>query len=230
MITPDLVLDALTHVRDPEIDEPLPALGFVSALHVDGSAVRVCLRLPTYFCAPGFAYMMVADARRAVLGLAGVREVTVVLEDHFGSAEINAAVAGGAGLEGAFPGETAGDLNELRALFTRKALAARQARLCDALLRTGRALGELAAMRLAALDDHPDVDRCRALRRELGLDASPGAPAFLLPDGRAPGPDELGRYLRVARTIRVSLEGNAGLCRTLLRTRYGIPDPEEAAA
>ena len=27
----------------------------------------------------------------------------------------------------------------------------------------------------------------------------------------------------------ISVEGNAGLCRGLLATRYGIPDPEEVA-
>jgi hypothetical protein len=27
----------------------------------------------------------------------------------------------------------------------------------------------------------------------------------------------------------LSLEGNAGFCRSLLATRYGIPDPEEVA-
>jgi len=36
--------------------------------------------------------------------------------------------------------------------------------------------------------------------------------------------------LRLARLVRVSLEGNGGICRGLLSRRYGIPDPEETAA
>jgi hypothetical protein len=34
----------------------------------------------------------------------------------------------------------------------------------------------------------------------------------------------------MARLVRVSIEGNAGVCRALLKTRYGILDPEELAA
>jgi metal-sulfur cluster biosynthetic enzyme len=62
MITAEEVLDALASVRDPEIDEPLTDLGFVARVHVDGASVDVHLRLPTYFCAPSFAYLMVAGA------------------------------------------------------------------------------------------------------------------------------------------------------------------------
>jgi len=44
-------------VRDPELDEPVTELGFVASATVscDGVAT-VHLRLPTYFCAPGFAF------------------------------------------------------------------------------------------------------------------------------------------------------------------------------
>jgi metal-sulfur cluster biosynthetic enzyme len=230
MTTEADVLGALSGVRDPEIDEPLPDLGFVSGVRVDGGSVHVNLRLPTYFCAPNFAYLMAADARAAVLALPGVDHATVELDDHFASAEINGAMRDGAGFEAAFPGETSGELAELRDLFTRKAFVARQSRLMDALLRAGRTLDELAGLRLAALDGNADAGRCAELRRELGLDARPGAPAFVLPDGRAPDSGGLARFLRVGRVVRLSLEGNAGLCRSLLKTRYGIADPEEVAA
>ena len=57
------VLAALETVRDPELDEPITSLGFVTSCTVsaDGDA-QVRLRLPTYFCAPNFAFLMVADA------------------------------------------------------------------------------------------------------------------------------------------------------------------------
>ena len=57
-----------------------------------------------------------------------------------------------------------------------------------------------------------------------------GSPAFVRADGSALDAGDLSRFMRVARLVRLSLEGNAGLCRSLLATRYGIPDPEEAAA
>jgi hypothetical protein len=52
----------------------------------------------------------------------------------------------------------------------------------------------------------------------------------VLADGSALDAQGLARFVRVARLVRLSLEGNAGLCRSLLATRYGIPDLEEAAA
>jgi metal-sulfur cluster biosynthetic enzyme len=235
MITVENVLDALSGVRDPEIDEPLTDLGFVERVQVDGRSVDVHLRLPTYFCAPNFAYLMVADAQKAVQALPDVDDVTVTLDDHFASDEINGATAAGRGFDAAFPGESSGaesgdELGELRDLFTRKAFTARQSRLCDALLRAGRTVEELAAVRLGALDGNPDVARCIELREQLGIDASPGSPAFVLADGSTLDAPGLARFVRVARLVRLSLEGNAGLCRSLLATRYGLPDPEEATA
>ena len=54
-VDPAKVRAALGTVRDPELDEPLTDLGFVTAIELDGDSVRVHLRLPTYFCAPNFA-------------------------------------------------------------------------------------------------------------------------------------------------------------------------------
>lgn len=230
MITVENVLDALSGVRDPEIDESLTDLGFVDRVHVDGKSVEVHLRLPTFFCAPNFAYLMVADAVKAVQALPEIGDVTVTLDDHFASDEINGATAAGGGFDAAFPGESVGELGELRDLFTRKAFTSRQSRVCDALLRAGQTVEELAAARLGALPGGPDVTRCIELREQLRIDASPDAPAFVLADGSALDAEGLARFVRVARLVRLSLEGNAGLCRSLLATRYGIPDPEEVTA
>ncbi|HVV19303.1 MAG TPA: iron-sulfur cluster assembly protein, partial [Pseudonocardiaceae bacterium] len=63
---------ALATVRDPELDEPLTDLGFVASCEVSAAgAVAVRLRLPTYFCAPNFAFLMVADAYDAVSAVPG---------------------------------------------------------------------------------------------------------------------------------------------------------------
>jgi metal-sulfur cluster biosynthetic enzyme len=202
------VLAALRTVYDPELDEPITELGFVGSCVVAGGEVAVRLRLPTPQCAPNFAFLMAADARAAVLGVPGVRSVSVVLEDHYTGAEINAAVAGGAGFGDAFPGETEGSLDALRALFQRKALLARQSRLLGS---GARRLGELRG---------PDAERARALRRALGIDASDDAPAFVTGDGTPVSADDL-RFRRMASLTALSLEANGGLCRDLLNVRYG---------
>jgi metal-sulfur cluster biosynthetic enzyme len=227
MITHAQVLGALAGVRDPELDEPLTDLGFVAEIAIDDDDVAVRLRLPTYFCAPNFAYLMVDDARAALRAIAGVGAVRVELDDHFASEEINSAVQEERGFGGAFPDEAEGGLESLRTLFQRKAFAARQGRLCEQLLAAGHDLSELSAMPLVDIPAGADRDRCVELRAALGLPVDDEAPAFVLPQrGRVDAAD-LDRYLRITRLIRVSLEGNTGLCRSLLHTRYEV---EEVAA
>lgn len=216
---------ALATVRDPELDEPITDLRFVDEVAVTGADVVVRLRLPTYFCAPNFAYLMVADAYEAVAGVPGVGAVTVRLEDHFASEEINGGVAAGAGFTGSFPGLADGELAELRRVFRRKAHTAAQEVVAARLQRAGRSLDELAAATLAAAGEGPDVDRLRRRRAELGLPAGPSAPLLVDDDGGRLPPDELPQRLRFARTTRVSIEGNGTLCRGLLAVRY----PEAAA-
>ena len=238
MIGHEEILDALSGVRDPELDEPITDLGFVSNLEVEGDAVSVRLRLPTYFCAPNFAYLMVADARAAILSVPGVRRARVVLDDHYASGEINGGVNEEHGFDGAFPGETEGpDLDELRTTFRRKSFVSRQEQLCRALLSEGRSPLELAAMRLGDMPPSQDLDRYLERRRELGLEVSESAPLVVDPDGNRIPRAAVVEHLRFAKTVRVSIEGNAGLCRGLLETRYGgergvgeRPQREEATA
>lgn len=220
MTTVQEVLDALAGVRDPELDEPLTDLGFVARVRIEAARVEVGLRLPTYFCAPNFAWLMVDDARSAVLALDGVEEAEVRLGDHFAAEEIN----------GAASVELHGEMTELRDVFVRKAFVARQARLCDALLGNGWTLGRLATCCLSSLEPGPELARCVELREQLGIDASPEAPAFVLPGGEALDAAGLKRWLRLARVVRLSIEGNAEICRALLKTRYGIRDPESRVA
>ena len=225
------VLDALGKVYDPELDEPITSLQFVSSCDVspDGD-VDVRLRLPTPQCAPNFAYLMAADARNAVRRLPAVRDVTVVLEDHYTGDEINAAVGRGEAFAQAFPGETEGGLDALRELFYRKALVARQSRLCEALLAEGASPEEVTARRVADLPDDPEARRCIELRAHLGLARDADAPAFVRPDGEPIAAADLRHWLRIARLVRLSLETNGGICRSLLRVRYDVADPEEVAA
>lgn len=232
MTTRDRVLDALGTVYDPELDEPITQLRFVTSCEVTGDGdVEVVLRLPTPQCAPNFAFLMAADARKAVRRLPGVRNVSVLLEDHYTGEEINAAVARGSGFTGAFPGETDDDdLHALRELFTRKALVARQSRLCETIVASGGSPEQLLEESVADLPDTPEARRCLELRDQLGIDAAPGAPALVLATGEPLTVDQLQRWLRMARLVRTSLEANGGICRSLLQARHGLaPDPQEVA-
>jgi metal-sulfur cluster biosynthetic enzyme len=217
------VLEELGTVYDPELDEPITTLGFVgSCVVTDDNDVSVRLRLPTPQCAPNFAFLMAADARAAVRRLPEVREISVVLEDHYTGAEINAAVARGDGFGGAFPGETEEpDLEGLRELFQRKALLAHQARLCQALLAGGASPEAVVALRVPDLPDSADAERSVALRAALGLPCDADAPALVAGDGAPLAAGDLQMWLRRARLVSLSLETNGGMCRDLLRTRYG---------
>jgi metal-sulfur cluster biosynthetic enzyme len=227
----DDVLAALGTVYDPELDEPITALGFVGACTVTrGGEVAVRLRLPTPQCAPNFAYLMAADAQAAVLGVAGVTRASIVLEDHYTGAEINAALARGGDFDDAFPGETSGALDALRELFRRKALVGRQARVCQALLVAGATPEAVVALRVADLPPGSDARRCRELRAELGLPCGPDDAALVAGDGSSLAAVELSTWLRRARLMSLSLEANGALCRSLLAVRYGTCQSEEEVA
>lgn len=226
-------LAALATVYDPELDEPITTLGFVRSCVVsDRGAVDVRLRLPTPQCAPNFAFLMVGDARDALLTLEGAGAVRVVLEDHYTGAEINAAVAGGGDFDDAFPGESDGSLDALRELFQRKALVARQGRVSEQLLAAGDDAAAATARTVAELPDGPEAARCLTLRAELGLSHGPADPALVAGDGTPIPAAEFDRWRRRARLIGLSLESNGGICRSLLEVRHGVVDPtrEEVAA
>jgi metal-sulfur cluster biosynthetic enzyme len=222
MILRDRVLTALATVRDPELDEPVTALGFVASCEVStGGHAEVHLRLPTYFCAPNFAFLMVADAYDAVSTVDGVGHVDVVLDEHFAADAINEGVAARAGFAGTFAGEALGELDGLRADFLRKAVLAGTDQVCRPMLAAGVAPSELAGMTLGAAPRTPALDRLRQRRAELGLPAGDGDPLLLDPATGAAVPVEaLALHLRRARTTRTSLDANTGICRGMLKMRY----------
>ena len=218
----DHLLAALDTVRDPELDEPITELGFVSSCTVsaDGEA-QVRLRLPTFFCAPNFAFLMVADAYDAVSGVEGVRRTEVVLDDHFASDAINSGIAARSGFAESFGNLADGELDELRTDFVRKAVLAGTDRVCRPLLTAGKTMDDLAEMSLGDVPPSADLDRLRSRRAELGLPASDDS--ALLVDattGQAVGVQALPLHLRKARLTRVNTEANGSVCRGMLSHRY----------
>ena len=225
------LLAALETVRDPELDEPITSLGFVASCTVsaDGDA-EVRLRLPTYFCAPNFAYLMVADAYDAVSALPGVRQASVVLEDHFASDAINGGVAAQAGFVRSFDGEAVSELHGLRADFLRKAVMAGTDQVCRPLLAAGTDPAALLAMRIGDVPPSRALTRLRQRRAELGLPAGDDAPLLIDPvTGASVAADALPLHMRRAKLTRISIEANGGICRGMLRHRYDTPGQGEAA-
>lgn len=219
---------ALGTVQDPELAEPLTDLGFVShcAVSRDGEAV-VRLRLPTYFCAPNFAFLMVADAHDAVAAVPGVRCVDVRLEDHFSAEAINRGVAERAGFAASFAGEATDELEELRANFLRKAVLAGTDRVCREMLSTGTDAQRLPEYRLGDAPDGTDKERLRDRRRELDLPCDDAAPLLVDPESGAANADDSHMYLARARLTRTGQDANAGMCRGMLHARYS-QTPQEA--
>ena len=240
-VLPDLtgteaeVRAALGTVVDPELDEPITDLGFVRSVVVHDSThpptVEVHLRLPTSFCAPNFAWLMVSDAHDAVSAVTGVERVVVELDDHHDSDLINRGLAAGAGYRGTFGSEAEDSLDELRATFTRKAHTAAMERAVTALLRADRSLTEDDVRGLTLGDLPADAPTSEALLRRravVGLPLDAAAPVLVDADGTRPSPEAAAHFLRRARSVRISIDGNAHFCRGLLRTRYPGAEADQA--
>ncbi len=214
---------ALDVVLDPELDEPITDLGFVRSLTItDDGAVEVHLRLPTSFCSPNFAYLMTSDAKDALTALPDVTRVVVELDDHHDSDLINRGLAADLGYRGTFGHEAERDLEELRTTFRRKAHTAASERSLTALLRANPDLDEkqVGTVRLRDLPEGATTTALLRRREALGLASDPDAVVLVDHEGRSYAPDEVPLRLRMARSQRISIDGNAHFCRGLLRTRY----------
>ena len=229
-VTAAQVAEALSAVRDPELDEPVTDLGFVKDVRIDGGRVTVTLWLPTYFCAPNFAYIMAVDAKAAVGAVDGVTDVAIRLIDHHASDEINDGLEAGKDFDETFPGETAGSgLAEVRMRFDRKAFVARQQEVYRQLTDNGMTPAEILGLTIGGLPDTPEARRYLDRRARVDLDTAADAPFLVDLDGKAVTAETLERHLIFARTVSVSIEGNASFCRGLLATRYGL-DSKEACS
>jgi metal-sulfur cluster biosynthetic enzyme len=232
------VRGALDVVLDPELDEPITSLGFVRSVAVtDAGSVEVHLRLPTAFCSPSFAYLMTSDAKDALLALEGVTRVVVELDDHHDSDLINRGLAADLGYRGTFGHEAERDLEELRTTFRRKAHTAAAERALTGLLRSDPGLDEQELGSVTLADLPQDATTAALIRRRaaLGLRSAPDSLVLVDHDGRGFPAEDVPLRLRMARSTRISIDGNAHFCRGLLRTRYPgseadqTPRPEDSA-
>ena len=224
----DAVWAALGTVLDPELDEPITELDFVESCTVSEHATTdapevvatVVLRLPTFFCAPNFSFLMVADAFDAVSAVPGVARADVRLADHHASAEINGGVAAQAGFIGTFGSEAATELDELRQQFLRKAALAGQDRVARPLVDAGVGPDELAELTLGSVPSSPELDRLRERRASIGMAHGDDAPLLVQADGSRVTAAQVPLHLRRARLQRIGIETNGEYCKSLLKTRY----------
>jgi metal-sulfur cluster biosynthetic enzyme len=221
------IWSALNSVTDPELDESVTSLEFITSVGIDPQDdVRIEFRLPTYWCAPNFAFLMASDMRDAVAEIPWVRNVKVELLDHFSARLINRGVALRQDFRDAFPGETDDDLSAVRKKFLGKAYERRQELLIRHLLGKGCQPAWFASASLRELILFQLEAEGVALRnlylfswRRIHTDSAEESLAFTTVEGAALDPDDFRTYLRKVASVRRNAEFNAFICRGLLEAR-----------
>lgn len=220
----------LEGVNDPELDEPVTEMGFIERAEIAGDGhVEVDFRLPTYWCSPNFAFLMLEDMRAALEALSWSPRFRIALHDHMFAEEVNQGIADGKSFAEIF-GTLAEkvDLEALREKFRLKAFKRRQEAVILDLRAAGLSDGAIVGMTLTDLDALPTGESETAKRRlryrEALLARRPGlrANARVIVDweGAPVEADALAAHLAHLRSVRINMEFNGALCRGLKQTRY----------
>ena len=218
----------LAEVMDPELDESVTELGFITEVELPGGGeVRIGFRLPTYWCAANFAFLMADDMRRAVQALPWATRVQVQLHEHMYAETINRGVAEGAGFQAAFGADAEGGLEALRRTFLLKAFQRRQEALLQHLIDAGHTPAALVALDITALhrlaldaESEHRIERYLERRGVVG-----GEPlAFVDTEGQAIAAAALPKHVHDLRRVGINAEFNGALCRGLLAVRDGAAD------
>ncbi|TPN37930.1 iron-sulfur cluster assembly protein [Mesorhizobium sp. B2-3-3] len=220
----------LGEVNDPELDEPVTEMGFVERAQVKGDGgVDVDFRLPTYWCSPNFAFLMLDGVRKALDQLSWSPAYRVKLHDHMFADEVNRGLEAGKTFGDIFA-ELADDqdLGALRETFRMKAFKRRQEAVLRGLKAHGLTAWEILGMGLPAYDvarfEPGEAARQKPRYRAALLERFPSRraddPVFVTWDGQQVSPTGLPAYLGELRAVRINMEFNGALCRGLKHTRY----------
>jgi metal-sulfur cluster biosynthetic enzyme len=222
----------LQGVMDPELDESVTDLNFVTKADVDSkNRVHIEFRLPTYWCAANFSFLMADDMRRAVDALDWVEGVSVVLGEHMYADKINAGLAKGLSFQETFGAEADGNLDDLRQTFLVKAFQRRQVALLNNLIGVGHSPETIVALTLMELGCLPVDDEGQKLvrryleRRAVVGPLRPDVLAFVDAEGARLKTDSLAAYVSSLRRVGVNAEFNSALCRGLLSVRFDLETP-----
>jgi metal-sulfur cluster biosynthetic enzyme len=221
------VLARLATVNDPELDESVTELDFVTDVTVeDEGAVSVSFRLPTYWCAANFAFLMAEDMRTAIAALPWVTRVTVILGEHMYSETINRGMEEKLSFQTAFGAEADDSLAKVRRTFLVKAFQRRQVLLGDHLIAAGHAPEALAVLSVSDLRACTNTAEGQALvqryldRRSVVGAVTDASRAFVDEHGDPVPPEGFRAHLRALRRVAVNVEFNGALCRGLLAARF----------
>jgi len=230
------VLDALSTVRDPEIDEPIGSLRFVVDVRVDEADVEVTVQPPSFWCPSNFVFLIAEDMRSAVLQLGWVQGFTIKLLEHFAENEIATGINKGYAFENVFPGQAGNSIKKLRHDFDGKAFLMRQRNLLVALQKRGIAADTLLGMTLDQAQAQVATDEERQL---LAAYLDKRAAIGINPESRCLVADlsgnpvaDLNAHLREIKMIVSGAAANGEMCRMLVDARRqmaGSAAPTQAA-
>ena len=196
-------------------------LRFIDHIRIEpDDTVSIGFRLPTYWCAANFAFLMAADMQREVKALAWVKSVKVTLGEHMYADKINHGLAHNLSFQATFGNDASAELDELRQTFLVKAFQRRQEALLRHMLKIGHQPEDLVTMTLADLRAAQVEDslRQRYLDRR---QAHPGEKrAFIDVLGNPLDAETLSAYLQTLGRVTINAEFNGALCRGLLAQRF----------
>jgi metal-sulfur cluster biosynthetic enzyme len=217
---------ALDRVTDPELDEPVTDLRFIERLTVDqDGSVSIGFRLPTYWCAANFAFLMADDMRREVGALPWVRKVRVTLGEHMYADKINHGLEHGLSFQATFGDEASAELDDLRRTFLVKAFQRRQESLLRHLTTLGYKPATIVSMTLPQLQALPIGPEGGPLRQRYvdrrEVCAGPDTALAFVDTHCSPlSADTLLAYLQALGRVTINAEFNGALCRGLLAARF----------
>lgn len=220
----------LAEVNDPELDEPITEMGFVERADLaDDGSVEVDFRLPTYWCSPNFAFLMLDGVRNALDALSWQPAYRVKLHDHMFADEVNRGIEAGKAFGEIFAELAADqDLDTVRETFGKKAFQRRQEAVLRGLRQCGLTDREIVVMDLPAYDaarlQPGEAARQQPRYRAALTDRFPGlradGPVFVTWAGERIAAGALSAHLAELRGVRVNMEFNGALCRGLKQARY----------
>ena len=222
----------LATVVDPELDESVTEMNFISRVDVDASdCVHVDFRLPTYWCAANFAFLMADDMRTALRYLPWVKGTKIVLGEHMYADKINHGVEHGLSFQETFEDEANGNLDDVRRTFLVKAFQRRQEALIKHLMEGGSSAEEICAMTIGELvkipvsDEGPKLVARYLERRSVVGRVMEISSAFVSTEGQRLEATNLPSYMSALRRVRANAEFNGALCRGLLEARFDTTTP-----